>query len=409
MNRARLIASILSFALAFVLLPIGITGFWAQRTVTDTEQFIATVGPLSEDPQIQAAMATYLADRIEDQINPEQLLDNIFGDLVAERPSLKLIEPVLLGAIDSLINQVTLRIVQSEQFQGLWSFANRAAQRSLLAVLEGNDDGPISLQGEAVVLDTSALFDAIKQGLVDRGFGFAQNINIPQADQQIVLLEAPQLAQVRSIYALTAPLLTYLLFLAIGLFALSIALARKRPRATALVGAATTLVGLGLIIALNIGRGTFDNTLVDTPLGPASTVFYDQLFFFLINAASVTFLLGLIMLVGGWWSGDSGIAVQLRAAHQRLAARTASALPGGPLTTAAPWVAKNARALRAVIGVLFVVIVVIGIDLSVTRTVIAAIIALLLLEVVDVLSALARLEPSAPAASDELPVSPPSS
>ena len=410
MTRLRVVASILAFALAVVLLPVGITGFWAQRTVTDTERFLVTVDPLSQDAEIQTAMATYLADRIEEQINPEQLLDEIFGDLVKERPSLKLIEPVILGAIDSLINQVTLRIVQSDQFQGLWSFATTAAQRSLMAILQGDDDGPVNLDGDSIVLDTSALFEAIKQGLVDRGFGFAANINVPQTDQQIVLLEAPQLAQLRTIYSLASPVLTYLLFLSIGLFVLSVALARRRPRATALVGVATTIIGLGLVIGLNVGRQTFDNTLATTPLGPASTVFYDTLLKFLLNAASVTLLLGLIIFVCGWWLSRSAIALELRATHRKLAERTASALPVGPITHASAKVRSRARGLRIGIAAIFVLIVVIGADLTVTRTIIAALISLLLLEIVAVMSARADLDESGstPAPADASAGSPPS-
>lgn len=392
MTRVRMIASIVAFALAVVLLPVGIIGYWAERTVTDSERYIETVGPLSGDPAVQDALAVYLADRIEAQINPDQVLDDIFGDLVEQQPQLALIKPILIGAIDSLINEVTLRIVQSEQFQGLWDIANRAAQQSLMAILEGRA-GPVGIEDDQIVLDTTKLFEAIQQGLVDRGFSFAANIKIPETDQKIVLLQAPQLAQIRTIYAITSPVLTYLLFAAIGLFVLSVALARRRPRTTALAGGAVALIGLTLVIGLNIGRSTFDNTLLGTPFGPASTVFYDQFFSFLINAGAVTLLLGVIIAVSGWWHSRSALARELRGAHDTFSSRIASALPDGPVVAAAPWVLRQRRWLHIAIAAVFTLIVVVGNDLSVARTLLAALIALIALEIVSVLSMRATQEP----------------
>ncbi len=393
--RIRMIASIVAFALAVVLLPVGIIGHWAERTVTDSERYIETVGPLSSDPAVQDALAVYLADRIEAQINPDQILDDIFGDLVEQRPQLALIKPILTGAIDSLINEVTLRIVQSEQFQGLWDIANRAAQQSLMAILEGRA-GPVGLEDDEIVLDTTKLFEAIQQGLVDRGFSFAANIKIPETDQKIVLMQAPQLTQldqIRTIYAITSPVLTYLLFAAIGLFVLSVALARRRPRTTALAGGAVVLIGLALVIGLHIGRSTFDNTLIGTPFGPASTVFYDQLFAFLINAGAVTLLLGVIIAVSGWWQSRSALVRELRGAHDTLNSRIASALPDGPVVAAAPWVLRQRRWLHIAIATVFILIVVVGNDLSVARTLLAALIALIALELVSILSMRATQEP----------------
>lgn len=50
MTRLRMIAAILAFALAVVITPIGIVSYWAQRTITDSERYLETVGPLSENP-----------------------------------------------------------------------------------------------------------------------------------------------------------------------------------------------------------------------------------------------------------------------------------------------------------------------------------------------------------------------
>ena len=41
---------------AFILTPIGIVGYWAKQTLTDTQQYIDTVGPIGENAATKAAL-----------------------------------------------------------------------------------------------------------------------------------------------------------------------------------------------------------------------------------------------------------------------------------------------------------------------------------------------------------------
>lgn len=400
MTRLRLIATILAFALATLITPIGIVSYWAQRTVTDSERYLETIGPLSSNPQIQDAIAEFLTEKIQERIDPEQLVDDIFGELAVQYPRLRVIEPIISGAIDSLIREVTYRIVRSEQFNEFWQAANIAAQKSLMLILEGRDDDPIRLEGDVVVLNISSALEAVKQGLINRGLTIAERITIPESDSEIVLLEAPQLRQLRTIYSIASPVLALLLFVGLGLFVIAVALARRRPRMVAWVGVTLTLVGVILAVALAIGRSTFTNTLADTPFGPASDAFYSQLFKFLVNAAAVTILLGVIVMVIGWHLSSSRAAAEVRAVVDKGAATVARNIPPGPLTNAGPWVAGKARRLRIAIAIVFVVIVVFGNDLSVARTVIAAAIGLVLLAVVQVLERTGGQQAEAPQTID---------
>ena len=386
MTRLRLIATILAFTLATLITPIGIVSYWAQRTITDSERYIETIGPLSENPQIQDAIAQFLTEKIQEQIDPEELVDEIFGGLIEEYPRLRVIEPIITGAVDSLISEVTYRIVRSQAFSDFWRAANLAAQKSIMVILQGREDDAIRLEGDVVVLDISAAIEAVKQGLIDRGFTAAERINVPEADRQIELLEAPQLAQLRTVYAIASPVLALLLFVGLGLFVLAVVLAQRRPRMAAWAGFTLALVGAVLAVGLAIGRTTFTNTLAGTPFGPASDAFYSQLFLFLVNAAAVTILLGAIVMVIGWYLSRSRAAAEVRAVVDKGASSVARAIPAGPLTDSGPWIARNARWLRVGIAALFVLIVVIGSDLSVVRTIIAAVIGLILLGIVQVLS-----------------------
>jgi hypothetical protein len=302
--------------------------------------------------------------------------------------------PVVSGAIDSLIAQVVDRLVRSDQFKQLWDLANTAAQKGLMAILEGRDDGPVSLEGDAVVLDISSIIDQVKQGLVDRGFAAAANINVPEADRQIVLLEAPQLAQIRTIYSLTSPIAVALFFIAILLLVLAVVLARRRPRMVAWAGGGAAAGGLLLIVGLGIGETVFVNTLDGTPFEKASQTFYDQLLKFLYNGAYAIVVLGIIVLAVGLYLCGARWAVELRAAVNNLADDVARNIPAGPITSSGASVAAHARWFRVGVGVIFTIIVIIGNDLSVARTIWGALIALVLLAVIQVWAAAGRRAPA---------------
>ena len=391
---ARSIAAVLALILGLGLLPLGTVTYWGHRTVTDTERYLETMQPLAYDEDVQDSLSIFLTEKIEEQVDPEALVNQLFAGLIEQYPALKALVPVVSGAIDSLIAQVVDRLVRSDQFKQLWDLANTAAQKGLMAILEGRDDGPVSLQGDAVVLDISSIIDQVKQGLVDRGFAAAANINVPEADRQIVLLEAPQLAQIRTIYSLTSPIAVALFFFAILLLVLAVFLARRRPRMVAWAGGGAAAGGLLLIVGLGIGETVFVNTLDGTPFEKASQTFYDQLLKFLYNGAYAIVVLGIIVLAVGLYLCGARWAVELRAAVNNLADDVARNIPAGPITSSGATVAAHARWFRVGVGVIFTIIVIIGNDLSVARTIWAALIALVLLAVIQVWAAAGRRAPA---------------
>ena len=391
---ARSIAALLALILGVGLLPLGTITYWGHRTVTDTERYLETMQPLAYDEDVQDSLSVFLTEKIEEQVDPEALVNQLFAGLIEQYPALKALVPVVSGAMDSLIAQVVDRLVRSDQFKQLWDLANTAAQKGLMAILEGRDDGPVSLQGDAVVLDISSTIDQVKQGLVDRGFAAAANINVPEADRQIVLLEAPQLAQIRTIYSLTSPIAVALFFFAILLLVLAVVLARRRPRMVAWAGGGAAAGGLVLIVGLGLGETVFVNTLEGTPFEKASQTFYDQLLKFLYNGAYAIVVLGIIVLAVGLYLCGARWAVELRAAVNNLADDVARNIPAGPITSSGASVAAHARWLRVGVGVIFTIIVVIGSDLSVARTIWAALIALVLLAVIQVWAAAGRRTPA---------------
>src|SRR3954469_12400644 len=240
-SRIRSIAAALCLIVAVVLTAPAAVAYWGQRTLNDGQRYIATVGPLVDSPEVQQAIATTVTDAIEKQVDVEAVLNHVFADVIKQRPLLKQLVGPLSGAIDGLVEREVNAFVASQTFADLWIAVNTRAQQALVALLNGDQSGAVSVQDGQVVLDLSEVIDQVKSRLVAQGLTIVENVPVPQTDKQIVLLNAPAVDQVRNIYAFTNPIARWLLVVVALLYLAAFLLSYRRSRMTVLIG-----IGIGL-------------------------------------------------------------------------------------------------------------------------------------------------------------------
>src|SRR6478752_7521239 len=83
---ARSIAAAVCVVLAALLTLPGAVAFWGQRTLTDGQRYIQTVGPLVHSPEVQAAIATKVTAAIQHQVDVEAILNEAFAGVITDRP-----------------------------------------------------------------------------------------------------------------------------------------------------------------------------------------------------------------------------------------------------------------------------------------------------------------------------------
>jgi hypothetical protein len=381
----RSVVAVVCVVVAGLLTTPAAVAYWGQRTLNDTQRYVDTVGPLVDSPQVQEAIAVTVTDAIQARVDVEAILDEVFAGVITDRPRLQRLVGPLAGAINGLIDREVRAFVASDVFADVWVRVNTRAQQALVRVLEGDESGAVSVQGEQVVLDVSEVIDEVQQRLVARGLTIVENVPIPDVDKQIVLLDAPQLEQARTIYAFTNPVARWLLPLVGALYLAALLLARRRPRMTVIIGVVLAANALLVAWALSVGRQLFINELAGTVFGPASSVFYDTLLTYLERGWQVFLWLGVILVVVGWYAGTnrSGTAVRTTLAG---GLETAGAgLADGPVGGTGRWVAANARWLRVVVGVLGAVVLLWGNEVSPTRLFWSLLLTVVLLGVVQIL------------------------
>ena len=255
----RSIAALLLIILAAVLTIPALVGHWGQRTIVDSERYIQTVGPLIDQPEVQQALAETVTAQVVAKVDTENQIDTLLGNLFPNAGFTDQLAAPIAAGINSLIGELVTKFVASEQFATVWVELNRAAQKGIVLVLEGRDGGIVKLKGDNLVLDTSMALTAIQQKLVDSGITAAANVTIPESDREVVLANTPGLAQIRSIYSLTSPILTWLPLLVAIMFGAAILLSRRRARMTVATGVILGVSALAILAGLSVGETQFTN------------------------------------------------------------------------------------------------------------------------------------------------------
>lgn len=384
-SSGRGVAAVLCLVLAALLTTPAALAYWGQRTINDSGRYVDTVGPLVNSPEVQAAVATRVTAALEEQVDVEAILNEAFAGVITERPRLDALVAPLAGAINGLVESQVRAFLSSDAFAEFWVTANTRLQQGLIRVLEGNETGAVSLQGDQVVLDVSEVIDQVKQRLVDRGLTMVENLPIPAADRQIVLFDAPRLAKARTTYAVVNPVAQWLIVIVAVLYLAAVVLSRRRPRMTVAIGVALAVNSLLIAIALSVGRQLFIDSLSATEFGPASTVVYDTLLSFLMRGQRVLLWLGLILMVVGWFVGRNASGAAVRRTLRGGLETAGAAMADGPVAGPGRWVSVNAGWLRVGIAVLGGVVLLWGNQVTQEQLFWATVVVVVLLAVVQVL------------------------
>lgn len=82
----RTTGSVLLILFAALLSVLAVVAVWANSIVRDTDRYVATVGPLASDPDVQQAVTNRVTDEVLARINVDGLVREL-EDAVSERGS----------------------------------------------------------------------------------------------------------------------------------------------------------------------------------------------------------------------------------------------------------------------------------------------------------------------------------
>lgn len=316
---SRTAAAVVLIILGALLAPVGVVAAWAERTLTDTDRYVATVGPLADDPTVQSALSGRLTEVVMTRIDVSGLLQSVADGLterdVAPRAAaaLPLLEAPLAGGVESFVRRAAESVVQSEEFESTWVQANRVAHEQLVGVMQGSGGDVVQVgQGGQLTIQLAGMVDLLKDRLVDRGFTLAENL--PTINATFTIMETSQLVEVRNRYSQVVALGSWLPWLVLVLLGAGVLVAARHLRTLVVAGLALVVAMLVLAVGLAIARGLYLDALSGRVLRPdAAEVVFDQLVMFLRVTLRTVGVLGLVVALAAYLGGSSASAQGLRA------------------------------------------------------------------------------------------------
>jgi len=272
-RRARRILAGLFVVLTSLSVVATTIGVWTQRTLSDTDRYVALVEPLVEEPAVVDAMTTRLTDEIFSALEVDQRVQDAL-ESIPNLPSsaVFLAGPITSGARNIVSNQVR-SFLTSDAFANLWSEMNRALHEKLQALLNGDyEELPnVEINGGEVQLNlvsaAAEVLRRIAQSGVDalgidatiptippsldssaaiQQLGSALGVSLPADFGQVTIMTVDQLEEYQTTVRTAKRLVGALFVLSLVLIAATILIAPDRRRTV-------IWLGVGITLALFLG------------------------------------------------------------------------------------------------------------------------------------------------------------
>lgn len=256
--------------LAVLLLAPALAGWWVRTTVTDTDDYVATVAPLAEQAEVQETVVEVVTDLVLSQLDRVELLPGLARALERQGipPALArvvvLLREPLRDRTAQRVEAVAARVVTSDAFASGWRTANATAHARLVAVLEDEDGAVFDARTISVRLAT--VVEAVVAALEEAGVPGADRIDPVPASFDLVAVESVEDA--RTGYQLLRTASVVLVVLVVVLLAAGLALARTRRTALLRTAIGGLLALVALLALLAWGRQAVVDAL---PLGSPGT------------------------------------------------------------------------------------------------------------------------------------------
>ncbi len=286
-----------------VLAIIGIFAIWANRQVFSADNWASTSTKLLQNEQIRDATANYLV---------EQLYANVDVEAEIKKRLPKEVQ-ALAGPASGLVRtgatEVAKRALATAKVQEAWKTANRAADQTLVNIVEGGK-GPVAINNGVVSLDLAAVLTNItnRLGLPEVASKLPANV------AHLTVLKSKQIKAVQDIGKILKGLALLFTILIPVLYAIAIFLAKGYRRRTLMnVGFAAVIAGVFVFLLRTLVVNQVADSLVKTEsVKPAAHAALSIATSILSDIAGAFVVIGIPLIVAAWFAGPSRYATRAR-------------------------------------------------------------------------------------------------
>ena len=238
LRRAAVVALVVAATVAALA---SVLAVWVQRQVLDTNVYVRTSSAMLADPAIRTAVANYAVDELYRRVDVQgELKDVLPND--ADRFS-----NLAAAALRPAAYQVVDQALRTSALASMWEGANRQAHEQFVHSVVGGGGAGVSTEGGVVRLGLRPILVEATQRI---GLGESLAARIPADAGSIEVLRSNQLGTVQDSMRLLDAVAKFLPFVALGLYAVAVWLARDRRREALRDTGIGLVVGGGLMLLL---------------------------------------------------------------------------------------------------------------------------------------------------------------
>ncbi|MBF4995100.1 hypothetical protein ITX31_13405 [Arthrobacter gandavensis] len=347
-SRWRRITSTVLGILAGLMLVIAVAAGYAGVLISNTDRYVAAVGPVIADPAVQSDISTKISDQVTSQLDVSAAVTNAVAG-VDDSPTARALAaaaaPVVAERTDALIDKAIGRVVASPAFATLWTDANRKAHEALVRALDDQPGGVVNVSDNGdVTISTTAMVGEVKSRLLDRGISAASAIP-DDAGRDYTVFSAPGLGSALSaLQALgRAAVILPWVAAALAVAAVLTAPAGRRLRAGTVFAIASASAAVAALLALRfIEQSGVENAVSGSAVSPQSAAALSDALLGPLSALLRTVVILALLAIG----------VIYAVVHRR---------------RWLPWALRHVRSVQAsAAGVILLVLVIPGISAAVT-------------------------------------------
>jgi Short C-terminal domain len=299
-SRARRIWVRVLIGVTTLLLIVAMFSVWANRLLFSPDNWSNASTQLLQNPDIRSTTANYLVDQLYSNVD-------VAGILKSGLPTqFQGLAGPAAGALRNAAVSGTELALGRPRVQALWAQANRAADQSFIAIVNGGN-GHVKVNQGAVTLNLGAILDNIASRL---GISVSVSSKLPPNVANVTVFKSDQLKIVQNGGKAVKGLALWLTILCPVLYALAILLASGHRRRTLMtVGFAALFAGVLVLFGRRFLETQIPNSLTDdASLRPAIRATIAISTGLLKEVATAVIFVGVILVVAAWFAGPAGIA-----------------------------------------------------------------------------------------------------
>ncbi|MGD2039655.1 MAG: hypothetical protein PVH11_02435 [Anaerolineae bacterium] len=299
---------ILLIVVGSLLAVLGNVALWGRAVVLNTNVWVRTVGPLSQNEVVANTISTYVVGEAFEAIDVDQYAREVLPDEV------NFLSAPLTAALQDVVRDLATDLIKSDQFNAVWVGVNRTAHGIVMEVLRGGGDYAYLKDGRLTV-DLREPFSFLQDTL-----GLNQlDLFAGEGWGEFVILESRQVAVVQQVLGLINTFGWALPFLALLVLFLAWLVSLWRRQTLLWIGVGLALAMLLLLGILALTQPVVLSLIMNPVLRSVLDEIWDVITIGLVWRTIFVLVVGVLIAVAVVLAGPHPRAVAIRsAARDRL-------------------------------------------------------------------------------------------